>query len=351
MRIFNRPMFRRGGSAEGGITSGVRRQNYSNGLDVDKIRSTKEEILNMYGTPPRTGYNVYDFLTDWGLRMVGNPPSGNVLQTSAKEAQEPFKAFTKGKGDAAMSEYLAGVKATDAAVGIEKALKIAEIDALNKENLKKYPFDRQVLELNTSILRDATPGSWQQQNSTGLAIGKAHYINETAKGNYDFNVIENFTKIKKGDKEVYAFDETVLDANNVYFHPIDKKFYVFQDSNEDGVPDAGKQPVQVGSIEEGRALIKEKIRNKGKLSSTSLGYQGDEDYEEIESKTILEKPSKVQPKDHGEYIVSETERIKNTTNEYPLQSWLFPKWKSPKKIEEENLLAKKALEIALDADK
>ena len=100
MRILNRPMFKRGGSTGQGITSGLRRrQGYSNGLDVQKIKELKEQTLGMYGRPPR-GYGVYDFLTDWGLRMASATPSGNVLQTGAKQAIEPHQKLMAGKGEA-----------------------------------------------------------------------------------------------------------------------------------------------------------------------------------------------------------------------------------------------------------
>ena len=37
------------------------------------------------------GADINRFLIDWGLNMVGNPPSGNVLQTAAKQAQETYR--------------------------------------------------------------------------------------------------------------------------------------------------------------------------------------------------------------------------------------------------------------------
>jgi len=89
MRILNRPMFRLGGSTGQGITSGLTpRKGYAQGS------STQERLLRAIG-PRKTG--VYDFLTDWGLRMASATPSGNVLQTAAKEAIDPYERFVKGK--------------------------------------------------------------------------------------------------------------------------------------------------------------------------------------------------------------------------------------------------------------
>ena len=71
-------MFRRGGSTGGGITSGLSRQGYREAGDVQ---------------PRRPSSNLNNFLIDFGLNLVGNPPSGNIFQTAAKEAQEPFSRF------------------------------------------------------------------------------------------------------------------------------------------------------------------------------------------------------------------------------------------------------------------
>ena len=77
-RIFNRPMFRRGGSAGEGITSGLNRPGYATGLDVNQIQKDKEALLGMYGEPPR-GYNVNDFLIDLRHSILVNRRPKRVL--------------------------------------------------------------------------------------------------------------------------------------------------------------------------------------------------------------------------------------------------------------------------------
>ena len=88
-RIFNRPMFKRGGSAGQGITSGLDRPGYYGGGS-----STQDRLLKAIGQRPS---GVYDFLTKWGLNMASASPTGNVLQTGAKQAIEPYESFVKGK--------------------------------------------------------------------------------------------------------------------------------------------------------------------------------------------------------------------------------------------------------------
>jgi len=95
-RTLSRPMFKLGGSTSG-ITSGldtpkrglVNEPGSYQGIDYDKAFETSQRLTDKFY--PRRGANVNRFLIDWGLSMVGNPPSGNILQTAAKEAQRPTR--------------------------------------------------------------------------------------------------------------------------------------------------------------------------------------------------------------------------------------------------------------------
>jgi len=114
-RVLKRPMFKMGGSTGAGITSGLSRQGYHEGGPDRPIRTrtTPEKILQGYGPAPR-GYNVYDFLTEWGLTMASSPPMGNVIQTAAGTAREPYSKMVEGKGKAAQLEYAMKAQAQDA---------------------------------------------------------------------------------------------------------------------------------------------------------------------------------------------------------------------------------------------
>jgi len=102
-----------GGSTSAGITSGLSRRGYHEG-GTDRPRTTPQEILQGYGQAPR-GYNVYDFLTEWGLNMASSPPMGNVIQTAAGTAREPYGKMVEGKGRAGQLEYAMRAQASDAA--------------------------------------------------------------------------------------------------------------------------------------------------------------------------------------------------------------------------------------------
>jgi len=118
MRTLRRPMFRSGGMTGTGITSGLApRQGYAHEPghvvqnDPQKISDIKnmsieqlKELSKSMSYKPR-GTNVYDFLTQFGLNIGSMPPTGNIFQTAATAAKEPYGQFLKGKQDAAQMGY------------------------------------------------------------------------------------------------------------------------------------------------------------------------------------------------------------------------------------------------------
>ena len=97
-RTLKRPMFRRGGAAEG-ITSGLDRKPLANGTDpYDRAMKTTErfrEDMNKF-RGEQSGFMpsaLPGFLTSFGLNLLATPPRGNIFQTAAVAAQDPFKTF------------------------------------------------------------------------------------------------------------------------------------------------------------------------------------------------------------------------------------------------------------------
>jgi len=109
-RILHRPMFRRGGQANGGITTGLGRQGYDNGGQTGMER-IQRDLAIIDQLSPQRGSGINDFMINFGLNMVGNPPSGNIFQTAAKQAQEPFGQFQKSRaqGNLAQRELIANM--------------------------------------------------------------------------------------------------------------------------------------------------------------------------------------------------------------------------------------------------
>ena len=98
-RTLRRPMFRMGGAAEG-ITSGLDmpRQNYVDGDRVQRLTDEFEQRKTMFDQlrPQQTGFipgSASSFLTSFGLNLLAQSPRGNIFQTAAVAAQDPFKQF------------------------------------------------------------------------------------------------------------------------------------------------------------------------------------------------------------------------------------------------------------------
>jgi len=145
-RTLKRPMFRIGGSAGTGITSGLDqpRKQYNQGSNP----------YNMGNFAPGTGAG---FLTQFGLDLLSRPPQGNLLQTAAVSAKEPFKDYQAaqfrmgekmGERDFLRGEREAGqdFKAGEGKLNRQTQLDIAGMknnksDALYNVMLEKYITD------------------------------------------------------------------------------------------------------------------------------------------------------------------------------------------------------------------
>ena len=121
MRTLRRPLFR-GGSTGTGITSGLApRQGYqqagnvlpkelkqkriSDVLTGQTTLGEAQDLSRALSYKPR-GTNVYDFLTEFGLNIASTPPQGNIFQTAATAAKEPYQRFLTKKGESEASQYV-----------------------------------------------------------------------------------------------------------------------------------------------------------------------------------------------------------------------------------------------------
>ena len=123
--LYKRPMFRKGGSAEGGITSGLQRQGYSRAgsvqpLNMDQnmaeflrnasIGDMKAVADQMYQPKERPNYakrRLGDLMIDFGIDIASRTPTGSgisgAISTALAAAKDPFDKF---KASRATSELL-----------------------------------------------------------------------------------------------------------------------------------------------------------------------------------------------------------------------------------------------------
>ena len=115
-RILRRPMFRMGGAAGTGITSGLNApsQQYDEGSRVRKLFEERREMFNQTLPDQRSGFmpgSVSSFLTDFGLNLLSATPRGNIFATAASAAKDPFKSF-----QSARAQEMSDRKALDQAI-------------------------------------------------------------------------------------------------------------------------------------------------------------------------------------------------------------------------------------------
>jgi hypothetical protein len=113
--LYKRPMFRKGGSAEGGITSGLQRQSYSTAgsvqpLNMDQnmaeflrnasIGDMKAAADQMYQPKERPNYakrRLGDLMIDFGIDIASRTPTGSgisgAISTALAAAKDPFDKF------------------------------------------------------------------------------------------------------------------------------------------------------------------------------------------------------------------------------------------------------------------
>ena len=104
-RTLNRPMFRRGGRAGGGIMTGVDRQGYAGEDDKqivvqnDPMKNIQEKVTDrvniIEGLTPKYPYKGSDFFMGLGANILAAPGGQPILQTIGSAAKDPLNLLMK----------------------------------------------------------------------------------------------------------------------------------------------------------------------------------------------------------------------------------------------------------------
>ena len=119
MRTLRRPMFRMGGSANQGITSGLEKPKrglvdepgkYSQKLEDMSLSNIRDysigdiRKISQSFRPKETYRDRDDFLVNLGLDLVSRPPSSNIVSTVGAAAKGPFQQLQASKAQKTQSQ-------------------------------------------------------------------------------------------------------------------------------------------------------------------------------------------------------------------------------------------------------
>ena len=250
-RIMRRPMFRKGGSAGEGITSGLR-QGYSTAGDVNPNDLSKIDIRNMnmqqlrdlasqmaYQAPPMPpDRSLDDFKIDFGLDLISRPASGNIFQTAALSAKDPFKRFRESRGLYDKSIQDRAINKYNAEANMFKTLVGAQADILGSDTGGKTYRDLEIAKQLESIIPEIykleakqKDGTITQDEIVQLDILKTQKNNFTKSNPITEGAIDIFVKSSQGQtlfasisEQLFKDDKT--SGTNKYESQDDTQLYI-----------------------------------------------------------------------------------------------------------------------------
>ena len=96
-KTLNRPMFRRGGRANGGIMDGVERQGYEDAGRVEKLEQETSFLKEAIGERPEIKpypYKGSDFFMGLGANILAQPGGQPIFQTIGQAGINPLKTLS-----------------------------------------------------------------------------------------------------------------------------------------------------------------------------------------------------------------------------------------------------------------
>jgi len=236
-RTLRRPMFRMGGAAEG-ITSGLDapRQKYEDAGRVQRLTDEFEQRKAMFdqlNPSQQTGFmpgSASSFLTNFGLNLLAQSPRGNIFQTAAVAAKDPFNTF-----QAARAKELSDRRTLDQAIlgdVISEDFKSSQqqklIDANYQENLDniqgKIDLEKQKgINANEKLIQQfendkaLLKEDYELQKKYGMTGAKDYAKKQAAdavSALYDNQITAEKNKIEALDKNDPSYQTKVEDINS-----------------------------------------------------------------------------------------------------------------------------------------
>jgi len=252
-RIMRRPMFRKGGSAGEGITSGLApRQGYDEAGNVQKNDLSKIDLgsMNMqqlrdlasqmaYKAPPMPrDTSLDDFKIDFGLDLISRPASGNIFQTASLAAKDPFKRFRESRGLYNKSLQDRSINKYNAEANMFKTLIGAQADILGSDSGGKTYRDLEIAKQLEDIIPEIYRLEAKQKEGTitddeiiQLDVLKTQKNNFTKKNPVTEGAIDIFVKSSAGQNLFNSISEQLFrddktSGTNKYQNEQDTQLYI-----------------------------------------------------------------------------------------------------------------------------
>ena len=248
-------MFRKGGSAGEGITSGLApRQGYAtnenNSVQQNDLSKIDLGSMNMqqlrdlansmaYKAPPMApDRSLDDFKIDFGLDLISRPASGNIFQTAALSAKDPFKRFRESRGLYNKSLQDRSINKYNAEANMFKTLIGAQADILGSETGGKTYRDLEIAKQLELIIPEIYELEGKQKDGTisqdeiiKLDILKTQKNNFTKSNPVTEGAIDIFIKSSQGQtlftsitEQLFRDDKT--SGTNKYENENDPQIYI-----------------------------------------------------------------------------------------------------------------------------
>jgi hypothetical protein len=278
-RVLNRPMFRLGGSTSG-ITSGLDTPKRGRvdgpggyaGIDYDKAFETSQRITDKYY--PRKKGDINRFLIDWGLNMVGNPPTGNVLQTAAKQAQGPTKELFSSMDQRDATRSAVGAGLFGEIIG-------AEGEMMGEGKLYK---DQVMLDALVNATKEKIRITKLLETEEDKVVIE-NLKNELIIANTTINQIKKRNPLVD---RVLGSTAVVKELLDVILPSYDKMFIKDEESGADVLKYPKTPEGQAKKIQDAMAEIMRIIQAGGQAEGGRVGYQGGELVEDISMQETIE---------------------------------------------------------------
>jgi len=185
-KTLRRPMFRRGGKAEGGITSGLKRQGYAGEGDTqlvgNKAMEVGENMKQFNAAFPQYNNASSDFFMNLGTNILAAPGGRPILETLGTAAKPALAQMQKTKMANTQGNRELALKFWQAMDDDDKDAMIKRAEAMVEADPERFPEVKDALEVILPTFRkDQSPEETAREKILSDEGDKQDSVNAIAK--------------------------------------------------------------------------------------------------------------------------------------------------------------------------